>query len=80
MLLDVNGRVAHLLLRMADDEAGDRITRKLTHHTIAQMIGSSRETVSRTMRNLVDRGIIDVTRREITLKDRRSLMMAVRRS
>jgi hypothetical protein len=32
------------------------------------------------MRNLVDRGIIDVTRREITLKDRRSLMMAVRRS
>ena len=80
MLLDVNGRVAHLLLRMADDESGDRITRKLTHHTIAQMIGSSRETVSRTMRNLVDRGIIDVTRREITLKDRRSLMMAVRRS
>lgn len=65
---------------MADDEGGDRITRKLTHHTIAQMIGSSRETVSRTMRNLVDRGIIDVTRREITLKDRRSLMMAVRRS
>ena len=53
---------------------------ELTHHTIAQMIGSSRETVSRTMRNLVDRGIIDVTRREITLKDRRSLMMAVRRS
>ena len=58
MLLDVNGRVAHLLLRMADDEGGDRITRKLTHHTIAQMIGSSRETVSRTMRNLVERGII----------------------
>ena len=80
VLLDVNGRVAHLLLRMADDEGGDRIIRKLTHHTIAQMIGSSRETVSRTMRNLVDRGIIDVTRREITLKDRRSLMMAVRRS
>ena len=58
VLLDVNGRVAHLLLRMADDEGGDRITRKLTHHTIAQMIGSSRETVSRTMRNLVERGII----------------------
>jgi CRP-like cAMP-binding protein len=80
VLLDVNGRVAHLLLRMAEDEGGDRITRKLTHHTIAQMIGSSRETVSRTMRNLVERGIIQVTRKDITLKDRRSLMLAARRS
>ena len=80
VLLDVNGRVAHLLLRMADDEGGDRITRKLPHHTIAQMIGSSRETVSRTMRNLVERGIIQVTRKEITLRDRRSLMLAARRA
>jgi CRP/FNR family transcriptional regulator, cyclic AMP receptor protein len=80
VLLDVNGRVAHLLLRMADEEGGDRITRKLTHHTIAQMIGSSRETVSRTMRNLVDRGIIRVSRREITLLDRPSLTLATRRT
>jgi CRP/FNR family transcriptional regulator, cyclic AMP receptor protein len=80
VLLDVNGRVANLLLRMAEDEGGDRITRKLTHHTIAQMIGSSRETVSRTMRNLVDRGIISVTRKDITLTDRHSLMLAARRA
>lgn len=80
VLLDVNGRVANLLLRMADEEDGELITRRLTHHTIAQMIGSSRETVSRTMRNLVDREIIDVTRRQIRLKDRRSLMLASRRS
>jgi CRP/FNR family cyclic AMP-dependent transcriptional regulator len=80
VLLDVNGRVANLLLRMAEDEGGDRITRKLTHHTIAQMIGSSRETVSRTMRNLVDRGIIQVTRKDIALTDRHSLMLAARRA
>jgi hypothetical protein len=80
VLLVVNGRVAHLLVRMAEDEGGDRITRKLTHHTIAQMIGSSRETVSRTMRNLVERGIIQVSRKDITLKDHRSLMLAARRS
>jgi CRP-like cAMP-binding protein len=80
VLLDVNGRVAHLLLRMADDENGDRITRKLTHHTIAQMIGSSLENVSRNMLNLVERGIIQVTRKDITLKDRRSLMLAARRA
>lgn len=73
VLLDVNGRVADLLLRMAAEEGGDRITRKLPHHTIAQMIGSSRETVSRTMRDLVERGAIIVSRKEIVLKDRQML-------
>src|SRR5437879_7455445 len=45
-LHDVNGRVAQLLLDLADEAGSNRITRRLTHHTIAQMIGSSRETVS----------------------------------
>jgi CRP-like cAMP-binding protein len=73
VLLDVNGRVARLLLDMADEAGGPHITRKLTHHTIAQMIGSSRETVSRAMRELMDRGLIAVTRREITIQDRDGL-------
>lgn len=73
VLLDVNGRVARLLLDLAEESGGPKITRKLTHHTIAQMIGSSRETVSRAMRELVERGLIDVTRREITIKDRAGL-------
>jgi CRP/FNR family transcriptional regulator, cyclic AMP receptor protein len=73
VLLDVNGRVARLLLDLGDESGGPHITRKLTHHTIAQMIGSSRETVSRAMRELTDRGLIDVSRREITIKDRGGL-------
>ena len=73
VLLDVNGRVAKLLLDLADESGGPKITRKLTHHTIAQMIGSSRETVSRAMRELSDRGLVDVTRREITIKNRDGL-------
>lgn len=73
VLLDVNGRVARLLLDLADEAGGPRITRKLTHHTIAQMIGSSRETVSRAMRELTDRGLIAVTRREITILSRDGL-------
>lgn len=73
VLLDVNGRVAQLLLDLAEESGGPRITRKLTHHTIAQMIGSSRETVSRAMRELVERGLIDVSRREITIKDAETL-------
>ena len=73
VLLDVNGRVAKLLLDLGDEGGGPHITRKLTHHTIAQMIGSSRETVSRAMRELTDRGLIEVSRREITIKNRDGL-------
>jgi len=80
VLLDVNGRVARLLLELADEAGGDRITRRLTHHTIAQMIGSSRETVSRTMRELVDQGLIEVSRRDVVIRDRAALEAVAGRS
>ena len=80
VLLDVNGRVASLLLELSQEAGGDRITRRLTHHTIAQMIGSSRETVSRTMRELVDKGFIEVSRRDIVIRDRAALEQAAGRS
>ena len=79
MLLDVNGRVAHLLLDLAKEEGGEgasRITRRLTHAAIGQMVGASRETVSRTMRNLVLRNVIAVRGREISLLDLEALRMA----
>jgi CRP-like cAMP-binding protein len=79
MLLDVNGRVAHLLLELAKEEGGEggtRITRRLTHASIGQMVGASRETVSRTMRNLVLRNVVGVTRREIALLDPGALRLA----
>ena len=79
VLLDVHGRVAQLLLDLADETDGQRITRRLTHHTIAQMIGSSRETVSRTMRELVDKGMIDVSRKDILIRDRPALEQAAGR-
>ncbi|MEP6574211.1 MAG: Crp/Fnr family transcriptional regulator [Gemmatimonadota bacterium] len=80
VLLDVNGRVADLLLRFAEEEGGDKITKKVTHHVIAQMIGSSRETVSRTLRDFVERGLISVTRKDISLMDRPALEQAAGRS
>ena len=79
-LLDVNGRIAHLLLELAREEGGDRITRKLTHATIAQMVGASRETVSRTMKTLALQGIITTTRREIVLKNHDHLRTAAQRT
>lgn len=79
-LLDVNGRIAHLLLELAREEGGQRITRKMTHATIAQMVGSSRETVSRTMRSLAVQKVIAVNRREIVLLAPDQLRIAAQRA
>ncbi len=76
VLLDVPGRIARLLLQLADEGDGSVITAKLTHHTIAQMIGSSRETVSRTMRTLIDQDLIGVSQKTITIKNRTALGLA----
>jgi CRP/FNR family cyclic AMP-dependent transcriptional regulator len=73
VLLDVNGRVARVLLELADEHDGERVPRKITHHMIAQMIGSSRETVSRTIRDLSDAGAIQVSRKDIIIRDRGQL-------
>jgi len=73
VLLDVAGRVARLLLEMADENDGVNISKKVTHHQIAQMIGSSRETVSRTMRTLTEENLIAVTGKTIAVKDREAM-------
>jgi CRP/FNR family cyclic AMP-dependent transcriptional regulator len=78
VLLDVEGRLANLLLDLADQEQGDSITRKLPHHTIAQLIGSSREAVSRTLGTMRARNVIATNRGVITLKDRPALALAGR--
>ena len=71
VLLDVPGRVARLLLEMADKFDGENIRQRLTHHMIAQMIGSSRETVSRTMRDFVSQDLIEIARKTVTIPNRR---------
>jgi CRP/FNR family cyclic AMP-dependent transcriptional regulator len=76
VLLDVPGRIARLLIELADQGDGSAISRKITHHTIAQMVGSSRETVSRTIGNLADQGLIHVTRKSIEIRDRAALEAA----
>lgn len=76
VLLDVTGRIARVLLELADDNDGAMIAKKLTHHMIAQMIGSSRETVSRTMRTLVEQDVISVSGKNITVLDRKALTAA----
>ncbi len=69
VLLDVPGRIARLLLDFGGDAPSGLIDKPLTHQTIANMIGASRETVSRTMREFQDAGWVKVERRRISLAD-----------
>jgi CRP-like cAMP-binding protein len=73
VLLDVPGRIARLLLDHAAEGGDPTIQKALTHQTIAQMIGASRETVSRAMREFQDAHWISVERRRITVTNREAL-------
>lgn len=70
-LMDVYGRVAHLLLEMAEQKDGQTIvTRKISKQDIAKMIGASREMVSRVMKDLGVQGLIEETSGGIILRER----------
>jgi CRP/FNR family cyclic AMP-dependent transcriptional regulator len=51
-LLDVYGRVARLLIDAAAEEEGRFITPKMTQQDMADRVGSSREMVSRILKDL----------------------------
>jgi CRP/FNR family transcriptional regulator, cyclic AMP receptor protein len=73
ILLDVPGRVARLFLRLADENDGVQVPKPPTHQVIAQMVGSSRETVSRTIRQFATQQLIETSRQRVVIKDRRAL-------
>ncbi len=73
VLLDVPGRIARVILDAADEGGKDFIEKPLTHQTIAHVIGASRETVSRAMREFVESGWISTERRKIRITDRAAL-------
>lgn len=69
-LLDVYGRVARLLLDMAEDVDGTMtVTKRLPKQDIAKMIGASREMVSRVMKDLQTGGFIEVRGQTIIVRD-----------
>jgi CRP-like cAMP-binding protein len=59
-LLDVYGRVARTLLEMAEDVNGVKMIRgKVSRQDMAKVVGASREMVSRVMKDLEERGVIE---------------------
>jgi CRP/FNR family cyclic AMP-dependent transcriptional regulator len=68
VLMDVYGRVARLLLDLAENEDGVKIIkRRITKQDISKMIGASREMVSRVMKDLEKTGHIRIEKNKIVL-------------
>lgn len=70
-LMDVYGRVARTLLNLSVPEEGKMVVReRLTQKDIANMVGASREMVSRILKDLSVGGYITVDRKRITINER----------
>jgi len=70
-LLDVYGRVAHTLLDLSIDVDGKRvITQRPTHQDLANIVGSSREMVSRILKDLSNGGYITIDKNTITINEK----------
>ena len=73
-LMDVYGRVARLLFRLAEEqgeetEGGILIRNRPTHQEMANMVGTARETVSRAMSSFQKAGYIVVEKEGLLLPD-----------
>ena len=75
---DVPARLAHLLSELSKtegiaDKQGIRLKAKLTHQEMANLIACSRETVSTTMGQFRDDGLIQMDGRTITIVNEKGL-------
>ncbi len=66
--LDVSGRILAVFNQLAKPKGEKFVIReKLTHQEIANMVGTSRETVSRILNELCADGSITIDKKQITL-------------
>lgn len=71
---DVHGRVSSTLFQLLETEeeiSGQTLSRlRMTHQDLANMVGSSRETVTRALNRLQNEGIISISHQQIQILDR----------
>lgn len=74
---DVHGRVSSTLFQLLETEekiTGRNLTRlRMTHQDLANMVGSSRETVTRALNRLQTEGVIAISHQQIEIIDREYL-------
>jgi CRP/FNR family cyclic AMP-dependent transcriptional regulator len=68
--MDVYGRVVRHLQDMSEVIGGQKVvTQKIVKQEMARMIGASREMVSRVMKDLQSRGLIELRGKVLYLRD-----------
>ncbi len=73
-LIDVYGRVARLIIDMAEEIDGQWVVQRAPpKQEIARMIGASREMVSRVVKDLQEKDLIRTDKRKIIVLDRKSM-------
>jgi CRP/FNR family transcriptional regulator, cyclic AMP receptor protein len=75
---DVNAKLAELLLRLGNEYGvqsgrGTLVALKITHQEMANLIGSTRETVSLTLSMFEKKGLIQTDGRKVIISDREGL-------
>ena len=73
-ILDVTGRVAGILLQLADERGektdnGVVIKSRPTHQELANMVGTTRETVTRVLKQLENKKYINMTGKDLQIFD-----------
>jgi CRP-like cAMP-binding protein len=78
VFLDLQGRVAKLLIQMAEKQPSENqeivLDLGMTQTDLASMVGGSRQAVNRILHGLAARGFIDMEARTIMIRDRAALM------
>ena len=67
-LMDVYGRVAHMLLDLAEEADGSTVVPKMSQQKIAERVGASRSMINRILKDLVRGGYISIGRSRIELR------------
>ena len=75
---DVTKKLASLLINLTDeygvnDDRGILLRIKLTHKDLASLIGASRETITLTLKEFKEKGLIDILSRTIIITDKEAL-------
>jgi CRP/FNR family cyclic AMP-dependent transcriptional regulator len=69
----IPARLASLLLRLADEQGDGLEVNGYTHQDLGEMLGTYRETITQTLNDFKANGLVDISRKKVTILDRDQL-------
>ena len=71
----IPARLANLLLKLAKEQNGDGRVTGYTHQDFSEMLGTYRETITQTLNDFKGDGLIEISRKQVVLRDRENLAL-----